>query len=79
MLDVIERRPCPNLISSPPRCWSWAPRTTAVSRSGKFDRACVSRRTEIFPKMGHDMMLEPGWEAVAERIHEWLETRDLGG
>jgi pimeloyl-ACP methyl ester carboxylesterase len=34
---------------------------------------------EIFPKMGHDMMLEPGWEAVAERIHEWLETRDLGG
>ena len=32
---------------------------------------------EIFPKMGHDMMLEPGWDAVAERIHEWLETRDL--
>jgi alpha-beta hydrolase superfamily lysophospholipase len=32
---------------------------------------------EIFPKMGHDMMLEPGWEAVAQRIHEWLETRDL--
>jgi pimeloyl-ACP methyl ester carboxylesterase len=34
---------------------------------------------EIFPKMGHDMMLEPGWDAVAERIHEWLETRDLAG
>src|ERR1700756_2968322 len=32
---------------------------------------------EIFPKMGHDMMLEPGWEAVAGRIHEWLETHDL--
>jgi pimeloyl-ACP methyl ester carboxylesterase len=32
---------------------------------------------EIFPKMGHDMMLEPGWDAVAERIHVWLETRDL--
>jgi pimeloyl-ACP methyl ester carboxylesterase len=32
---------------------------------------------EIFPKMGHDMMLEPGWDLVAERIHEWLETRDL--
>jgi pimeloyl-ACP methyl ester carboxylesterase len=27
---------------------------------------------EIFPKIGHDMMLEPGWAAVAERIHEWL-------
>lgn len=32
---------------------------------------------EIFPDMGHDMMLEPGWPAVAERIHGWLGTRDL--
>ncbi|BBZ13602.1 alpha/beta hydrolase [Mycobacterium branderi] len=29
---------------------------------------------EIFPNMGHDMMLEPGWAVVAERIHAWLET-----
>lgn len=27
------------------------------------------------PEMGHDMMLEPQWDAVAERIHAWLETR----
>jgi pimeloyl-ACP methyl ester carboxylesterase len=27
---------------------------------------------EIFPGMGHDMMLDPGWAAVAERIHTWL-------
>jgi hypothetical protein len=26
---------------------------------------------EIFPDMGHDMMLEPGWADVAERIHTW--------
>jgi len=32
---------------------------------------------EIFPDMGHDMMLEPQWDAVAERIHAWLETRAL--
>ena len=31
---------------------------------------------EFFP-MGHNMMLEPGWTAVAERIHAWLQTRDL--
>jgi pimeloyl-ACP methyl ester carboxylesterase len=31
---------------------------------------------EIFPGMGHDMMLEPGWADVAERIRAWLETRD---
>ena len=33
---------------------------------------------EIFPKMGHNMMVEPGWDAVAQRIHTWLETLALG-
>jgi pimeloyl-ACP methyl ester carboxylesterase len=32
---------------------------------------------EFFPNMGHNMMLEPGWEAVAERIHTWLGTQGL--
>lgn len=32
---------------------------------------------EFFPNMGHNMMLEPGWEAVAERIQSWLGTRGL--
>lgn len=32
---------------------------------------------EFFPGMGHNMMLEPGWEAVAERIHTWLGSRGL--
>jgi pimeloyl-ACP methyl ester carboxylesterase len=30
---------------------------------------------EFFPSMGHDMMLEPGWQAVAERIDGWLTAR----
>jgi pimeloyl-ACP methyl ester carboxylesterase len=32
---------------------------------------------EFFPDMGHNMMLEPGWAAVAERIHGWIGTRGL--
>jgi pimeloyl-ACP methyl ester carboxylesterase len=33
-------------------------------------------RTEaqIFPDLGHDMMLEPGWRTVAERIADWVTT-----
>jgi pimeloyl-ACP methyl ester carboxylesterase len=31
----------------------------------------------FFPDMGHDMMLEPGWQAVAERIVQWLGHRGL--
>jgi hypothetical protein len=27
--------------------------------------------------MGHNMMVEPGWAAVAERIHSWLGGRGL--
>jgi pimeloyl-ACP methyl ester carboxylesterase len=32
---------------------------------------------EIFPDIGHDMMLEPGWPAVARRIQTWLRERGL--
>ena len=32
---------------------------------------------EVFPDMGHDMMLEPGWQAVAERIDGWLGGQGL--
>ncbi|TRW77847.1 lysophospholipase [Mycolicibacterium sp. 018/SC-01/001] len=32
---------------------------------------------EIFPDMGHNMMLEPGWASVAERIDAWLTGQGL--
>jgi pimeloyl-ACP methyl ester carboxylesterase len=31
----------------------------------------------FFPDMGHNMMLEPGWAAVAACIDSWLGTRGL--
>jgi hypothetical protein len=31
----------------------------------------------IFPDMAHDMMLEAGWQAVADRIIAWLQARGL--
>jgi pimeloyl-ACP methyl ester carboxylesterase len=31
----------------------------------------------FFPDMGHNMMLEPGWAAVAACIDRWLGTRGL--
>jgi hypothetical protein len=31
----------------------------------------------MFPNMGHNMMLETGWAAVAERIDIWLGTQGL--
>jgi alpha-beta hydrolase superfamily lysophospholipase len=31
----------------------------------------------MFPGMAHDMMLEHGWESVADRIVNWLEEKGL--
>ncbi len=39
--------------------------------------AAYHTEAEIFPKMGHDMMLKPGWADMAERIHAWLESNFL--
>lgn len=32
-------------------------------------------RPKVFAHMAHAMMLEPGWDAVAEHVHAWLEER----
>jgi hypothetical protein len=34
-------------------------------------------QAEFFAGMGHNMMLEPGWALVAERIDSWLSGRGL--
>lgn len=34
-------------------------------------------QAEIFAGMAHDMMLEPNWQAVADRILVWLTEREL--
>jgi pimeloyl-ACP methyl ester carboxylesterase len=39
--------------------------------------AAYGTNAETFPGMGHNMMLEPGWQAVAERIDGWLADQGL--
>lgn len=31
----------------------------------------------LFPDMGHELMIEPGWQEVALRIESWLGQRGL--
>jgi pimeloyl-ACP methyl ester carboxylesterase len=35
-------------------------------------------RAEFFPAMGHALMLDTGWQAVAQRILDWLDHRTAG-
>jgi pimeloyl-ACP methyl ester carboxylesterase len=39
--------------------------------------AVYGAESEIFPGMGHDMMLEPNWVAVAEKMESWLKAQRL--
>ncbi|MDT5219116.1 MAG: hypothetical protein QOF15_1221 [Mycobacterium sp.] len=39
--------------------------------------AAYGTEAELFPDMGHMMMLEPGWPQVAERISNWLAAQGL--
>ncbi len=40
--------------------------------------AAYNQTAEIFSGMAHDMMLEKGWQLVADRIIQWLEVQDPG-
>lgn len=39
--------------------------------------AAYGKKPKIFEGMAHDMMLEDGWQAVADRIIEWLAEKGL--
>ena len=75
VLDMLGST-CHDLTSSARRSWCSAPNMTRVSPSTKSmrRRPLITRKRKFFPDMGHDMMLEPEWSAVAERIHAWLES-----
>ena len=39
--------------------------------------AAYGKKPEIFKGMAHDMMLEVGWQAVADRIIRWLNEKGM--
>jgi len=50
---------------------SWGPRVARDIATAYRLEACY------LPDMGHNMMLEPGWRDVADRICQWLATKNL--
>ncbi len=65
--------PRPNLVTAPVLVLGAEHDVVFTQREARATAAAYHTEAEIFPEMGHDMMLEPGWAAVAERIHTWLE------
>jgi alpha-beta hydrolase superfamily lysophospholipase len=54
-----------------------ATRDIAISRREVEATARAYGTSAGFFDMAHDMMLEPGWQAVADRILGWLDERSL--
>jgi pimeloyl-ACP methyl ester carboxylesterase len=75
VLDALWLKlPKPDLITAPLLVLGAEHDGCFTQREVRATAAAYRTEAEIFPEMGHDMMLEPGWAAVAERIHAWLET-----
>ena len=67
--------PKPLRVTTPPLVLGAENDIVFTRQEVRATAAAYHTEAEIFPEMAHDMMLEPGWAAVAERIHAWLETR----
>ena len=65
-----------NLVATPLLVLGGADDACFTQEEVRATARAYQTEAEIFPEMGHSMMLEPGWTDVAERIHAWLETRD---
>jgi pimeloyl-ACP methyl ester carboxylesterase len=76
MTDPMLRRVKPRRVTSPVLVLG-AEHDGFVSVGDVRTTARPYRTEPEFFDMGHNMMLEPGWADVAERIHAWLETRNL--
>lgn len=74
---VVLDLPRPNKVKTPMLVLAAADdRVFSVAEEQATARA-YHTEAEVFPDMAHDMMLEPGWQKVAERIVAWLQERGL--
>ncbi len=67
--------PRPNLVTTPLLILGADDDVCFTQQEVHSTATAYKTDAEFFPKMSHDMMLDPGWTSVAERIHGWLETR----
>jgi pimeloyl-ACP methyl ester carboxylesterase len=75
-LDMLwQNLPKPDRVSTPLLVLGAENDMCFTQREVHDTAAAYRTEAEFFPNMCHDMMLDPEWVAVAERIHAWLEMR----
>jgi pimeloyl-ACP methyl ester carboxylesterase len=66
--------PKPKLVTTPLLVLGADDDVCFTQREVRSTAAAYGTAAEFFTAMSHDMMLDPGWQPVAERIHDWLEN-----
>lgn len=73
-LDLVD----PKRVSRVPLLVLGAEHDAIVTpRETRSIAAHYGTEAEVFPDLAHDVMLEPGWRAVAERMQSWLTAHGL--
>jgi pimeloyl-ACP methyl ester carboxylesterase len=75
--DLMKRLPDAGLVKAPMLVLGAQDDGMRIDGDALAVAQTYQTEVEIFPDMGHVMMLEPGWQAVAERIVGWLSAQGL--
>jgi pimeloyl-ACP methyl ester carboxylesterase len=75
--DTVNQLPDANLVTAPMLVLGAKEDGSRIDGDVSAFAGIYQTDVELFPDMGHVMMLEPGWQAVAERIDGWLSGRGL--
>ncbi len=76
-LDGLVKLPSPERVKTPLLVLGAQDDGAVTQGEVRATARAYDTRAEFFPQMGHDMMLEPGWQTVAERLDAWLRVRGL--
>jgi pimeloyl-ACP methyl ester carboxylesterase len=76
-VDQISRLPKPRRVATPLLVLGGEDDGTISNDEVRATARAYGTQAELFPRMGHNMMLEPGWTDVADRIHTWLSSQGL--
>ena len=76
-VDAGFRLPKPARVAAPMLVLGGEDDGTITNAEARATARAYNTTAELFPRMGHNMMVEPGWRDVAERICGWLADRGL--
>jgi pimeloyl-ACP methyl ester carboxylesterase len=76
-LDGLVKRPRPERVRAPMLVLGGTEDGAVTQDEVRASALAYGTEAHFFAGMGHNMMLEAGWESVADRIDVWLRDRGL--